>query len=101
MNDVPRTRPTVETALYRIAQEALTNIAKHARAKNVRIELAERDGILTLAVEDDGVGFDASGWRGEGLGLRNMRERADAVGARIKVSSAAGAGTRVAAEVKV
>jgi PAS domain S-box-containing protein len=86
-----------ETALYRIAQEALTNVAKHARAENVDIILERRADNVLLIIEDDGVGFDpgAPGRGGQGFGLVGMHERAGLVGAMLEIESSAGKGTTV------
>jgi signal transduction histidine kinase len=94
----------VETALYRIAQEALTNAARHAGARHVSVILEQRDNRALLIVEDDGEGFDvAQVWasvqeRGR-LGLYGMEERAFLVGGRLTVESAPGSGTTVVVEV--
>ena len=87
----------VETTLYRIAQEALTNVAKHARAEHVEIILERRSDHVLLIVEDDGVGFDhgSPGTSGQGFGLRGMEERAALVGATVQVDSATGRGTTI------
>jgi PAS domain S-box-containing protein len=87
----------VETALYRIAQEALTNVARHSRATHVEIILERRPDHILLIVEDDGVGFDPGVPRaaGEGFGLLGMRERASLVGASLEIESAADAGTTI------
>jgi signal transduction histidine kinase len=83
-------------ALFRIAQEALANVAKHARARNVRISLQREAGDAVLEVADDGRGFDAASRPGGGrLGMTTMRERAAAVGARLEVDSTPGGGTSV------
>jgi signal transduction histidine kinase len=86
-----------ETALYRIAQEALTNVAKHARAANVDVILERRADTVLLIIEDDGVGFDPAGAGGgdRGVGLLGMQERAGLVGAMLEIESAAGKGTTV------
>jgi two-component system sensor histidine kinase UhpB len=86
-----------ETTLYRIAQEALTNVAKHARAENVDIILERRADNVMLIIEDDGVGFDpaAAGSAGQGFGLLGMQERAGLVGAMLEIESSAGKGTTV------
>jgi len=86
-----------ETALYRIAQEALTNVAKHARAANVDVILERRADTVLLIIEDDGVGFDPAGTGGgdRGFGLLGMQERAGLVGAMLEIESAAGKGTTV------
>ena len=88
----------IDTTLYRIAQEALNNAAKHARAASVTILLEGRADAVSLIIEDDGVGFDAedaSGANDKGLGLVGMRERAALVGGTAEVESQPGEGTRV------
>lgn len=88
-------------ALFRIAQEALTNCAKHARAKSVAIELNGDSDHLALCIADDGVGIDlnrAEGMR-QGLGLLSMQERADAIGGTWQIDSIPGKGTRVTVRV--
>jgi PAS domain S-box-containing protein len=92
-----RLAPDVETTLYRIAQEALTNIAKHSRASSVDVILERRSDHVLLIVEDDGVGFDAAGARAAngGFGLLGMHERAALVGATLEIESAIGKGTTV------
>ena len=89
----------VETAFYRIVQEALTNIVKHADAKRVSVVLTRRDMSVAAVVEDDGCGFDANATREDGLGLTGMRERVGLVGGRLRIESASGSGTTVRAEV--
>ena len=86
-----------ETTLYRIAQEALTNVAKHSRAENVDVILERRPDSVLLIVEDDGVGFDPGDTRKstQGFGLLGMQERAGLVGAMLDIESAAGKGTTV------
>jgi len=93
-----RLPPDVETALYRIVQEALTNIVKHAQANAVSIVLARKAGAITALIEDDGRGFSHDG-RGEGLGLLGMGERLALLGGRLTVESRPGAGTTIVAEV--
>jgi len=97
-----RLHPDVETACFRIVQEALTNIMRHAGAKHVRIELRRRDDEIELAVEDDGRGFDVAAAQqrasaGESLGLASMQERAALAGGRIEWSSEPGRGARLRA----
>jgi signal transduction histidine kinase len=89
----------IETALYRVVQEALTNIVKHAGATRVSILLRRKDGGLVAVVEDDGAGFDPSRTREAAFGLAGMRERLALVGGRLQIESAPGAGTTLAAEV--
>ena len=99
----PRPNPDIENNLFRIAQEVLTNIGKHARASSARIRIGVCDGMLRLVIADDGAGFEPSlapkaDERG-GWGLMTMAERADAIGGRFRVESAIGKGTRVTVEV--
>lgn len=86
-----------ETTLYRIAQEALTNIAKHSKARRVDVLLERRADSVLLIVEDDGVGFnvDQDNASGQGFGLIGMQERAALVGARVEIESTTGKGTTV------
>ncbi|TML49285.1 MAG: GAF domain-containing sensor histidine kinase [Actinobacteria bacterium] len=91
----------VETALYRIVQESLTNVVKHARARRVSILLARKEGAVKAVVEDDGQGFDAAEQTGDGYGLVGMRERLALLGGRLEVESTRDAGTTIAAEVPV
>ena len=87
----------VETTLYRLAQEALNNVAKHARASQVDIVLERTADHWSLIIEDDGIGFDPSSGEAEqrGFGLVGMRERAALVGADLQIESAPGRGTTV------
>ncbi len=92
----------VELVFYRVAQEALSNVAKHARALRVEIRLTKRGCRLQMLIEDDGCGFDADAATGAvdaGLGLFGMKERLALVGGTLGVESAVGAGTRVSADV--
>ena len=89
----------VETMLYRIVQEALTNVVKHARARRVSIILIRRERKVTALVEDDGEGFDQALKHEDGLGLLGMRERVSLVDGRLTVESSAGSGTTLAVEV--
>lgn len=86
----------VKLATYRIAQEALNNIVKHARAGQVRIDLRCEPDHVALSVHDDGRGFDPAGIEWHHLGLGIMRERAKAVGARLSVDSSPGQGSTIA-----
>jgi signal transduction histidine kinase len=86
-----------ETTLYRVAQEALTNVARHSRAQHVDVILERRSDHVLLIVEDDGVGFDMAGSASvqEGFGLLGMQERAALVGATLQIESSVGKGTTV------
>lgn len=86
----------VKVALYRIAQEALNNIAKHAGASEARVSLRSRLGMVTLRVADNGHGFDVASIKAESLGLGIMRERAGDIGASLTVHSRVGEGTDIA-----
>ena len=97
--DETRLPPEVETALYRIAQEALTNVAKHAGARHVSVIVTRRDGSVTVVVEDDGRGFGAAGGDSGGLGLVGMKERVGLLGGRLAIESTEGSGTTIVAEV--
>jgi two-component system sensor histidine kinase UhpB len=87
----------IETTLYRLAQEALNNVAKHARATNVDIVLERIADQWSLIIEDNGIGFDTSSGEAEqrGFGLVGMRERAALVGAQLQIESTPGRGTTV------
>ena len=91
----------VETTLYRIVQEALTNIVKHAEASSVSILLVRRGGSATAVIEDDGQGFDPAAAHEEGLGLVGMRERVELHEGRLTVESVPGSGTTLVAEVQL
>jgi signal transduction histidine kinase len=85
----------VEQALFRVAQEALANVARHSGANRAEVDLIYTSGTLTLRVADDGRGFDPAQDPGEGFGLQSMRERLMRLGGRVEVESAPGKGTRI------
>jgi signal transduction histidine kinase len=91
----------VETALYRIVQEALTNVIKHSRASRVSVLLTRKRDTVAAVVEDDGVGFSPEETRDGGLGLIGMRERIALLDGRLEVESSPKGGTSVVAEVPV
>jgi signal transduction histidine kinase len=99
----PRLSAHIENALFRVAQEALTNVAKHARATQVSVTLNTRGDRVQLVVADNGIGFERpdrqSPGEQRGWGLLTMTERAEAVGGRCRVESQTGQGTRVIVEV--
>ncbi len=97
--DSERLPAEVETALYRIVQEALTNVAKHAGAHRVSVLVTRREGRVTAVIEDDGQGFGAAGGGGDGFGLIGMKERVGLLDGRLAIESTEGAGTTVVAEV--
>jgi PAS domain S-box-containing protein len=95
-----RLDPMIETECFRVAQEALTNVVRHAQAKTVTVELRKEDGQLHLRVRDDGVGFDMvpvreQAVRGTSLGLLSMEERASLAGGGLEFKSVRGQGTEV------
>ncbi|MGE5469662.1 MAG: PAS domain S-box protein [Bacteroidota bacterium] len=97
-----RPSPEVETLLFRIAQEALTNCAKHAQARQVEVRLEDGDGTIRLAIGDDGNGFDPEqlGRNGKvGLGLLNMREMTEFAGGRFFIDAKPGQGTSIRVEI--
>ena len=95
----PEASLEVKEALYRVAQEALHNTVKHARAANVKLKLEELPEGFTLGISDDGVGFDARNDFPGHLGLKSMRERATRLGGTLEVASEPGHGVRILARV--
>jgi signal transduction histidine kinase len=89
----------VETTMYRIVQEALTNVAKHADATRISILVTRKNEKVVVVIEDDGTGFDAGQVRQDALGLAGIRERVALHGGRLRIETAPGKGTTVAAEV--
>jgi signal transduction histidine kinase len=85
----------VQIGLYRIAQEALNNIVKHARASHAHVSLECEAGQVALSIRDDGRGFDPSGGEPHQLGLSIMRERARAIGAKLVLESEPESGTQI------
>ncbi len=99
---VPATDDTVATAAYRIAQEALTNVARHAGAGHVSVQLFGESATLTLMVTDDGRGFNAEALgESEGLGLAGMHERAMLAGGKLDIRSESRRGTRIRFQVRL
>jgi two-component system sensor histidine kinase UhpB len=96
--DLPALEPETELVLYRVAQEGLTNVARHADAEHAEVSLRHGPGTLELGVTDDGRGTGATC---EGAGIRGMRERALLIGATLDISSAPGSGTRIRLTVPV
>ena len=96
-----RLPPGIETALYRIVQEALTNVIKHSRASKVSVLLTRKPDTVAAVIEDDGVGFDPERARDGGFGLIGMRERIALLDGRLAIESSAEGGTSIVAEVPV
>ena len=88
----------IETVLYRVVQEALTNVVKHAQAEHVSVILHSKPGRVAVVIEDDGRGFGAGG-EPDGIGLLGMRERVGLVGGSLAVESSSGVGTTIVVEV--
>jgi NarL family two-component system sensor histidine kinase LiaS len=86
--------PETEQQVFRVAQEALANVAKHSGATRVEIHATVEQGTLALRIRDNGRGFDVAQANGRGLGLSSMRERIEALGGTLHITSAAG-GTRI------
>jgi signal transduction histidine kinase len=101
LGDHQRLPAETETALYRIVQEALTNVLKHAEATRVTVQLRRGERSVEVVVHDDGAGFDPQDVRDGGLGLVGMRERVALLGGRLAVDSSQGAGTMLKAEVPI
>ena len=104
--DGARLPAETELALYRIIQESLTNVAKHARARNVSVVVERKPHAVVAIVEDDGRGFDTraamdSPRDDSQLGLYGMRERAELLGGRVQIESAPGAGSSVFVEIPI
>ena len=102
VEDVPRLAPELETACFRVAQEALTNVARHARARNVWLGLRYDRAGLQLSVRDDGIGFDVGAAHdragaGASMGLLGMRERVTLLGGDIEIRRMHTGGTEVQA----
>jgi signal transduction histidine kinase len=100
MDELGRERADVEAALYFCCVEALQNVAKHARARHVSVQVGRQDGALTLVIADDGAGFASDSPR-TGSGLTNMRDRIESAGGTLTVVSRPGKGTEITARVPV
>lgn len=103
-DDIKRFDPKAESTVYRVIQEALTNIAKHSGAKNARIEIEKPEGALFLTISDDGKGFNNAqggepGLWSSGLGIVNMRDRIEALHGQFRLTSEKGKGTSIHIEL--
>jgi PAS domain S-box-containing protein len=101
-----RLSPDLTTACYRVVQEALSNIVRHASARHVRIELSQNENVLELVVRDDGVGFDVVPTRAQavkrgGFGLLGMEERIQLLGGTLQIESEPGSGTSIRASFQL
>jgi len=99
VRDLPPLAPDAELVLYRVAQEALTNVVRHSGSATAELRLQRASGQLTLAVRDDGCGLEPD--TPDGTGMRGMRERANLVGARLEVGALPSGGTEVRLELPV
>ncbi|MBI4485875.1 MAG: PAS domain-containing protein [Acidobacteria bacterium] len=97
---IPVRDARIATQLYRIAQEAVTNVVKHAQAHTIRIHIGSESGLLTLCVADDGIGIDKTTPKHEGLGLRIMHYRARSIGAHLAVEPGTAGGTIVTCSLR-
>ncbi len=101
-DNVGRLAPECEAAVYRVVQEALHNVAKHAQAKTVNIQMGREGSVVRLVIEDDGQGMSrTSGFSGRSFGLAGMRERIGMLGGKVKVSSVKSRGTTIEVVVPV
>jgi NarL family two-component system sensor histidine kinase LiaS len=89
--------------MYRLVQECISNTVKHSNARNVNLQLARRNGLVSLRMQDDGQGFDLkeAGRKRESFGLSGMRERVTLLGGQIDIQSSPGKGTKVQIEIPV
>ena len=94
-NHIENLPPEVEQCIYRVAQEAMTNVARHSDAKSLRIALRHDSGALTLTITDDGHGFDPAKVNDARYGLKGLRERAEMIGASLHVDSELKTGTTI------
>ncbi len=99
LEDVGRLPPSMETGLYRIAQEALNNAAKYAQASTLHVQLHKNDGELCLQIGDDGIGFEPTAVPPGSVGLQGMTERVAQLNGRLTIHSAPGQGTQIQVEV--
>jgi signal transduction histidine kinase len=101
LSDESRLPADIETVVYRVVQEALTNVTRHARAARVRVSVAVTDGRLCAEIADDGAGFESTHETGRSLGLSGLVERATLVGGVVNITSVPGAGTTVRLDLPV
>ena len=99
--ELPPLSTEIELVIYRVAQEALTNVLRHAEAAHCRVELNANDGMIELRVDDDGVGMASPDRRTETIGIEGMRERALLTNGTLDIKSRPGEGTRVTLRVPV
>lgn len=98
---VVKADPQKELILFRIVQEAIHNVIKHAQATMVAVTAAYEDNLLKLSIVDDGVGFNGGDGRADGSGLTNMRSRSQIIGAQLHIDSCAGKGTNITIQLPI
>ena len=96
-----RLAPPLESAVFRIVQESVTNACRHGRATNIEVRLTQDKNTLHVEVEDNGVGFDTTTAKGGGFGIEGIYERARLLGGTASIESRPGQGTRVTAELPI
>jgi signal transduction histidine kinase len=94
-----RLEPVLENAIFRIVQEGMTNVRRHSKSDNVRLELAQNDDLVRIEIEDWGVGFDLENVPQDRFGLAGIRERARVLGGRATINSVPGKGTCITVEL--
>ena len=100
VSSMPALPPSLEQCIYRIAQESITNVLRHAHASNLKVRLEKRNGNVLMAIEDDGIGFEEQADSdNQHFGLTGMKERAELVNGHLKITSHPGLGTMVELEV--
>ena len=87
------------TCIYRLVQEALTNCARHAKAKTIDVAVVKQNGLLSVSVKDDGVGFDTAMVKGRGLGLMGIQERVRELNGELVITSVLRNGTALSAKI--
>jgi NarL family two-component system sensor histidine kinase LiaS len=87
--------------LFRVAQEALSNVARHSGATEVEVQVTVQENLVSLTISDNGKGFDVTAAEGRGVGLSSMRARVETLGGSLSLESASGQGTRLVARCKV
>jgi ABC-type amino acid transport substrate-binding protein/two-component sensor histidine kinase len=100
-DSIPELSEIARVVLYRFVQEALTNIAKHAQAQTVQVELRHQAGRVSLQIADDGVGFDPNQIQARGMGLESMRERLELIAGSLETQSQPGQGTHLTTSIPV
>ncbi|HKG08826.1 MAG TPA: sensor histidine kinase, partial [Pedobacter sp.] len=101
IGQIPSLKSDYELMLYRIVQEAVNNVIKHSKAGQAIVQLSVDESILSITVEDDGIGFDSSNIFSKGLGLSNMKERTAELGGNVEISSSPYEGTTVYLEFDI